>query len=75
MNPRFWSNELRAVVMLVVTNMVTTLVLFQIVDWSSDQVAAAEGAVNSLTILLFYVMRGGTGTEMQQSAKLSPPAG
>lgn len=75
MNPRFWSDEFRAAVMLVVTNMVTTLVLFQVVDWSSDQVAAVEGVVNSLTILLFYVLRGGQSPEMPQGGEVSPPAG
>lgn len=54
--------------MLVVTNVITMLVLFQLVDWSGDQIAAVEGVVNSLTILLFYVVRGGTGTE-------TPPGG
>lgn len=74
MNPRFWSNEFRAAVMLVVTNVITALVLFQIVDWSNDQVAAVEGVVNSLTILLFYVLRGGPSMQAQESGKVSPPA-
>jgi hypothetical protein len=56
-NPKLWTDELRAAVMLLVTNVMTMLVLFQLVSWDVDQVAAVEGVVNSATILAFYFLR------------------
>jgi hypothetical protein len=66
----FLSDKVRAAVMAFVTNIITALVLFEIVSWSAEQVAVATAIVNSGLIMLALAIPSTTGT----STTISSPS-
>jgi hypothetical protein len=58
MNPSTWGDNVRAALIAVVTNLLSTVVLLGFVHLDTEQLAALNVLTNSVVTMLFLVFKG-----------------